>query len=263
MTSLPSLQPRLDFAVAAALKAQELILQYYQNDNFKVEEKKDSSPVTIADRNAELLLRDEILKAFPDDGVLGEEFPEHQGSNTFRWILDPIDGTKSFVHGVPLFGTLIGLEYEGKCVLGVCRFPGLNEVVYAAKGLGCWWQIADRIPKLARCSKVTKLEDACFCTTNVSRWKTEGIQSAYDYLSTHVKLTRGWGDCFGHILVATGRAEIMVDPVLSPWDCAALLPILEESGAHFIDRKGVASIYSGNGLSVIPTLKDQVLALFT
>jgi len=262
MSTLPSLESRLEFAIKVALKAQDLILGYYQRDNFQVESKHDSTPVTVADRGAEELIRAELAIAFPDDGILGEEFPEKKGTNSFRWILDPIDGTKSFVHGVPLFGTLIGLEYEGKCVLGVCRFPALNEVVYAAKGQGAWWQVGDQEPKRAKVSGIGTFKESCFSTTNLSRWSAEGIQDAYDFLSKNVKLTRGWGDCFGHMLVATGRIELMVDPSLSPWDAAALLPILEEAGGYFLDRRGEATIYGGNGFSVNAALKDEVLKLF-
>ena len=139
-------QSRLEFALDASVKAQELILRYYQNQDLAVDSKHDDTPVTEADRGAEQLIRELLDEAFPEDGVLGEEFPEKPGKNQFRWILDPIDGTKSFVHGVPLFGCLIGLE-EGtseddrRCVVGVCRFPALDEVIYAAKGSGAFWKI--------------------------------------------------------------------------------------------------------------------------
>lgn len=252
---------RLDFAVAGARKAQDLILQYYQNPELTVDSKTDDTPVTIADRGAEELLREELGREFPDDGILGEEFPEKKGNNAYRWILDPIDGTKSFVHGVPLFGTLIGLEYEGECVVGVCRFPALNEVVYAAKGHGCWWQKGDAEPQPARVSEVSSLSDACFCTNNQARWEEHGLGAAYEKLSTSVKLTRGWGDCFGHILVATGRAEFMVDPILSEWDAAALVTILQEAGGHYVDRNGVVSIYTHSGISINANLKDEVLGI--
>ena len=267
-TPNPAYESRLKFALNAAEQAQELILKYYQNSDLKIDSKSDSTPVTEADRGAELLIRELLAKDFPDDGILGEEFPETPGSNEFRWILDPIDGTKSFVHGVPLFGSLIGLEEidaDGNrtCVVGVCRFPALNEVVYAAIGSGAWWQIGDREPVPAKCSTVSDLKDSCFCTTNVARWHENGLTKAYEKLHSSVNLTRGWGDCFGHILVATGRIEFMVDPVLSEWDAAALLPILQESGGHFIDRQGNATIYSKNGMSVNDAMKDQLLEIIS
>lgn len=255
------LKQRLDFAVDAARQASDYILKYYQASDLAVELKSDQSPVTVADRGAEELLRELILAAFPDDGVLGEEFPETPGRNGFRWILDPIDGTKSFVHGVPLFGTLIGLEFEKESLLGVCRFPALDEVVYAAKGQGAWWQCRDEAPRPAKVSKATRLEDAVFCTTTMTRWETIGHRDTFDTLCRTARLTRGWGDCFGHMLVATGRIDVMVDPAMSPWDACALLPIVEEAGGVWMDWKGESTIYSGNGISVTPGLKERILEL--
>jgi histidinol-phosphatase len=135
MTSdIPQLSRRLDFAVDASRQAGKLILGYYQQEGLNVDLKQDESPVTAADRGAEELIRRLVDESFSQDGVLGEEFGEKPSANGFRWILDPVDGTQSFVHGVPLFGTLIGLEYQGEVVAGVCRIPALNEVAYAARG---------------------------------------------------------------------------------------------------------------------------------
>ena len=255
------LTSRLNFALAVASEASGLILRYYQNPDLEVERKRDSSPVTEADKGAELLIRERLAGAFPDDAILGEEFPTKEGTTGFRWILDPIDGTKSFIHGVPLFGTLIGIEFNGTCVIGVCRFPALNEVVYAAKGHGAWWQIGDGKPRRARVSSVTSLSEATFCNTNPSRWVTIGKYAAFEKLLNSVQLARGWGDCYGHMLVATGRADVMIDPAMNAWDAAALLPIVEEAGGYFIDWAGNATIYGGNGLSVVPGLKDEVLKI--
>ena len=255
------LTPRLDFALSVAREASELILKYYQTADLAVERKGDASPVTEADRGAELLIRERLAASFPNDAILGEEFPDKTGTTGFRWILDPIDGTKSFIHGVPLFGTLIGVEYNLRCVIGVCRFPALDEVVYAARGSGAWWQIGDREPRRARVSITTKFEEATFCTTNVTRWQKINRWKELETLLHSVHLARGWGDCFGHMMVATGRAELMIDPAMNPWDAAALLPIVEEAGGHFVDWNGSSTIYSGNGLSVVPGLKDKVLGI--
>src|SRR5262249_11417256 len=134
------LRSRLDLALRAARQAGDLIVEHYQAAGLTVDRKRDSSPVTIADRNAEQFLRREISTAFPNDAILGEEFGEQPGTSGFRWILDPLDGTKSFIHGVPLFGTLVGVEFEKRCVIGVCHFPALNETAWAATGQGAWWQ---------------------------------------------------------------------------------------------------------------------------
>ena len=261
MSATADLQERLEFAVGAARRAGELILGYYQSSDLVVDRKEDSSPVTAADRGAEKLLRDEITGEFPGDGVLGEELGERPSTNGYRWILDPIDGTKSFIHGVPLFGTLIGLESEGRCVLGVCRFPALNEVVYAAEGIGTWWQVGDASPRRVQVSAVSDLADATFCSSTITGWEKTGRRETYERLCRRTGLTRGWGDCYGHILVATGRIELMVDPELSPWDAAALVPILQEAGGAFVDFTGECTIYGGDGLSVNAALKSEVLAL--
>lgn len=260
-TQPDDLTSRLDFALSVASEASGLILRHYQNPDLEVERKRDSSPVTEADKGAELLIRERLAETFPDDAILGEEFPTKEGTTGFRWILDPIDGTKSFIHGVPLFGTLIGVEYGDRCVIGVCRFPALNEVVYGAKGHGAWWQIGDAAPRRAQVSSVTSLSEATFCNTNPSRWVKIGKRVAFEKLLNSVQLARGWGDCYGHMLVATGRADVMIDPAMNAWDAAALLPIVEEAGGQFIDWTGKATIYGGSGLSVVPGLAEEVLKI--
>lgn len=255
------LQTRLEFALKVAREASGLILQYYHNPNLTVEKKQDLSPVTAADRGAEELIRARLAEEFPDDAILGEELGESPGTSGFRWILDPVDGTKSFVHGVPLFGTLIGIEYDRECLVGVCRFPALDEVVYASRGQGSWWQKGTSTPERARVSNVTQLSEATFCQTNILRWEAVDRWSSLMTMLRSVGLSRGWGDCYGHVLVATGRAEIMVDPSLNPWDAAALVPILQEAGGEFIDWSGQTTIYGGSGISIVPSLKSEVLAI--
>ena len=259
MASTTQIEERLKFALAESEQAGQLILQYYQNADLAVDLKSDHTPVTVADRGAEELLRNRISEAFAGDGVLGEEFGETPSQNGFRWILDPVDGTKSFVHGVPLFGTLIGLEWEGSLVMGVCRFPALREVVYARKGGGAWWQVGDQPAVPARVSDVADLSQALFCFTEIEGWNEIGRFDAFTRLSREARITRGWGDCYGHAMVATGRAEFIVDPLMSPWDAAALIPILEEAGGHFVDWTGEATMHGGNGVSVNRALKQAVL----
>jgi histidinol-phosphatase len=255
------LKSRLEFALDVARRASELILGYYQSTSLAVETKRDTSPVTVADREAERLIRDGMQRQFPNDGVLGEELGETPGSNGFRWILDPIDGTKSFIHGVPLFGTLIGLEYCGAMVLGVCRFPALDEVIYAGHSQGAWWQVGRGDPRRAQVSQVADLSESLFCVTTISGWERIGRYDAFERVRSIAKLTRGWGDCYGHALVATGRADVMIDPLMNAWDAAALVPIVQEAGGHFVDWDGRPSIHSGNGISVNALLKDTVLDL--
>lgn len=252
---------RLTFARAAALDAGKLILGHYQSASLIVDRKRDSSPVTVADRSAEEFLRNGIALEFPQDGILGEEFGETAGANGFRWILDPVDGTKSFIHGVPLFGTLIGVEFEGQCVVGVCHLPALGETAWGGTGLGAWWQTAGSQVRPARVSQVAHISEALFCFTTVQGFARIGRQDAFELLTGAAGISRGWGDCYGHILVATGRAEIMVDPLMNIWDAAALIPIIEEAGGHFVDWAGVVTAGAGNGISVNALLRDEVLRI--
>ena len=261
MSKSADFQQRLDFARAIALDAGKLILEHYQSASLVVDRKRDNSPVTIADRRAEEFLRVEIARAFPGDGILGEELGEVPGTSGFRWILDPIDGTKSFIHGVPLFGTLVGVEFDKQCVIGACHFPALGETAWGAKGLGAWWQPDGEGPRPAKVSSVAEFSEALFCFTTVQGFARIGRSDAFEALVQAAGIARGWGDCYGHILVATGRAEVMVDPLMNVWDAAALIPIVEEAGGHFIDWNGAATAHSGNGISVNAALRDVVLRI--
>jgi histidinol-phosphatase len=250
-----TLRAMLDFAVEAAWQAGKITLEYFQTAT-PVEHKADASPVTLADRRAEETLRERIQHAFPDHGILGEEFGEVPGRSRYRWILDPVDGTRSFIQGVPLYGVMMGLEEAGKAVLGVVHFPALGETVYAATGEGCYWN-----GRRAHVSGVARLEDAVLLATSLRSLYEEGRGPAFEVLQQRTRLQRTWGDCFGHILVATGRAEIMLDPVLNIWDCAALLPILEEAGGTFTDWAGIPTHTGGNGISTNGHLLRTVLEI--
>ncbi len=259
LIKMKDVSSRLHFALQMASAASELILKHYQVDGLLVESKSDDSPVTVADRGAELLIRKMLAESFPQDGILGEEFESVPSRNGYRWVLDPIDGTKPFIHGVPLFGTLIGIESDARMVAGVCRFPALDEVVYAAEGQGCWWKIRDQAPRRTSVSRITSISDARMMFTEPTHWRTTGRFDSIVAVMNQVKVARGWGDCYGHVMVATGRAEIAIDPLMSPWDIAALIPILREAGGTCTDWKGVETVTGGDGVSVVPALKDTVL----
>jgi histidinol phosphatase-like enzyme (inositol monophosphatase family) len=243
------LSHRLELAQAAAREAGEITLEYFGGDRLEVETKSDRSPVTVADRQAEQHLRRRIAAAFPDDGILGEEFGEQPGTSGYRWILDPIDGTKSFIHGVPLYGTLVGCEYQGRSVLGLIRIPRLDECVYAATGQGAWYSQGAKPPRPARVGNCTRLAEAVFCTSEVEGFRLMGRWDAFERLQAAAALVRTWGDCYGYLLVATGRIDLMVDPRMAVWDAAALLPILEEAGGIFTDWQGQPTIHGGNGIA--------------
>lgn len=251
----------MTFAVEIARQAGELIMRYYQNPELAVELKNDASPVTVADREAERLMRERIGETFPDDAILGEEFGEKAGTTGWRWILDPVDGTKSFVHGVPLFGTLIGAEKDGRAEVGVCRMPALDEMAYAGSGQGCWWQQGDADPVEGRVTTVDKFSDALLCYTSSGYFSGSSQSAVFDALQTGCRISRGWGDCYGHLLVATGRADVIVEPALHPWDAAALIPLVREAGGHYLDWNGRESFESGNGMSVNDALRDEVLSI--
>jgi len=245
----------LDFAMDAAWQAGQFTLAHFQT-GVEVEWKQDESPVTAADQGAERLLRALIARRFPDHAVLGEEFGEEDKDSSHRWIIDPIDGTQSFIRGVPLYGVLIGLEVAGEVIVGVAHFPGLQEMVSAAKGEGCRWN-----GRIARVSRVSRLEEALVAHTEVATLEDARTRAFWDRIKAASRLQRGWSDCYGHCLVATGRAEVMLDPLMKPWDCAALVPILEEAGGTFTDWDGQTTIYGGDAISTNGLLFDQVKKL--
>jgi len=255
------LENRLELAKTIAREAGDITLRYYCQDNYQVEWKHDASPVTVADREAEKHLRARIAAAFPQDAILGEEFGEQAGSSGFRWILDPIDGTKSFIHGVPLYGTLVGVEYDTQSVVGVIHIPGLDEMVYAAQGGGAWYCRGSSAPRRAQVSQKDRLGDGLFCTSDVKGFGERGSADVYQRLQNAAKLARTWGDCYGYLLIATGRAELMVDPRMHLWDCAALAPVIEEAGGKFTDWAGTPTIHANEAMASNGRVHDEALAL--
>lgn len=252
---------KLQAAVAWGKEAGQLTLQYFQQTNYEVERKGDASPVTIADRSAELLIRDRIGKYFPQDGIIGEEFGTTEGTSGWRWILDPIDGTKSFISGVPLYGTMIGLEREGRSWAGVVYIPGLDEGVYAAHGQGCFHFRGSNAPTRVQVSKRAKLSEGLFVTSQVDTFRKRNAWEAFEKLQAAAYVTRTWGDCYGYLLVATGRAEAMVDPMLNVWDAAAVQPIIEEAGGTFTDWQGEPTIHAGEAIATNGLVREEVLAI--
>ena len=270
-TDKNELRSRLEFAVGAARVAGEQALRYFQSTDLVIDRKSDATPVTRADREAEHLIRTSLGESFPDDAILGEEFGEQSGSTGFRWYLDPVDGTKSFIRGVPLWGTTIGLELDGQPAAGVVAFPALNEIVWAGSGLGAWW--ANRVSPLqegetlpdevrpARVSDVSNIADAFMSSTSVKSFDEVGTFPGYDRLRKVVSEDRGWGDCYGYLLVATGRIDIHVDPEMSIWDVAPMPTIIEEAGGRATDLDGKRGIDLENLVATNGQLHDRVLEL--
>ncbi len=246
----------LEFLTETAYLAGRLTLGYFQA-GVPVDFKADHSPVTIADRKAEELIRSRIESTYPGHAIVGEEYGYTENQNaTHRWIIDPIDGTKAFARGVPLYAVLIGLEIEGKAVAGAAYFPALDEMIAAADGLGCWWN-----GRRARVSSIAELGHAYVATASASSFVKHGRAATFQRLLEHCYFQTGWSDAYGYLLVATGRVEIMLDPVMSVWDCGPFPPILHEAGGYFGDWHGTPTIYAREALGVNQHLLHQVLPL--
>ena len=229
-------------------------LRHYRT-NLTVETKADGSPVTVADRAAETAARAWVQSRFPQDGVLGEELGEERPGAARRWIIDPIDGTKAFVRGTPLWGSLVALCEGERVLAGAAYFPAVDELLAAAPGAGCWWNGS-------RChvSSVTSLADATVLTTDERFPENPERAAGFRALARVASVSRTWGDCFGYLLVATGRAEVMCDGTMSVWDAAALQPIIEEAGGVFTDWLGVATAFGGSAVATNRLLADEARA---
>jgi histidinol-phosphatase len=225
----PEWKSRYDAAVDAARRASQLALGYYEAGP-AVEWKHDHSPVTIADRQAEALLRNTLLDSFPGDGFLGEESGDTPSSSGFRWIIDPIDGTRSFVRGVPLWATLVGLEYKGEQIAGIVDVPALGHSYHALRGDGAY-----RGERRIRVSDVSTLGEAHLFYSSISWFVKAGCLAPFLELARRTQRQRGYGDFYGFVLVAQGSGELMIEHGVHPWDLAALKPVLEEAGGRLTD----------------------------
>lgn len=256
------LEERLEFAIRTAKAAGDITLEYFSS-SLSVMTKADNSPVTEADRRAENEIRQRILSRYPEDGLIGEEFGRVEGSSGRRWIIDPIDGTRSFILGVPFYGVLLGMEDGNEVSLGVVYLPALGEMVYAANGSGAWWlpagHAAGASPRPARVSNVSRLSEGLFCHTCVKNFYQHNRGEAFSRMVRSVRLDRGFGDCYGYVLVATGRAEVMIDPIMSVWDCGPFPPILREAGGTFTDWTGRATIHGRDAISTNGRVFDEVM----
>lgn len=232
------LAARLDLAMTLADQSAELIMTHFGNTRIEADTKSDGSPVTEADRGAETLMRRAIQSHFGDDGMLGEEHGTESGTSGYTWVIDPIDGTVSFMHGVPVFGTLIGIEHEGVPVAGVINFPALDERAWGMAGAGAWHRIGTAAPQQAHVSQTASLKDAMVCTTSFDFFRNEPWEDAYVALAKASHRTRGWSDCHNELLLITGRIDAVVEPVLKPWDISAIIAVLHEAGGYFTDWHG-------------------------
>jgi len=249
------LQEYLRFARETAYQAGRLTLEYF-NKGVVADAKADGSPVTIADKKAEQLIRQAVQQRYPGHAVLGEEFGESGQGASHRWIVDPIDGTKAFIHGVPLYGVLLGLEIEGVVEVGVAYFPALEEMISAASGSGCWWN-----GKPAHVSTVERLDKGVVSFTDLGGFWNSNRWAPFERLARRASIRAGWSDAYGYMLVASGRVEVMLDPVMAVWDCGPFPPIFLEAGGYFGDWKGNPTIYGKEAVATTLALKDEVIGL--
>lgn len=252
-------QGRMEAAVELAILAGKSTLQYF-GKHVDVERKGDNSPVTIADKQAEQLIRGELQSRFPEDAILGEEFGEHEGSSAYQWIIDPIDGTKSFITGVPMYSTLVAVLSDKQVVAGVIYIPALNEIVFAGHGAGAWHSVGDNPATKCQVSR-RELSHGAFLVSQADLFSRRNAQEVYDGLESAAYVTRTWGDGYGYLLVAIGRAELMVDPMANPWDLAAVQLVVEEAGGMFTDWKGDRTPFGGDGIGSNGVTHEDALRL--
>jgi histidinol-phosphatase len=246
----------LEVAIQAARKAAELALRY--QPGIVVEQKPDNSPVTKADRECERLIAGMLTDAFPDDGLLGEEGARAESRSGRRWIIDPIDGTRDYVRGNPLWANLIALEVEDAIVAGIVNLPGLGLLYTAAQGGG-----AQRNGLAIRASSKTAIQDSVLCFNGFDKLdRLPPREKLLDWMGQFWAV-RGLGGAPDAMMVASGQAEIWIEPSASPWDFAPLKIILEESGARFLNLDGGDSIYAGNGIGCAPGLEGEVKRFLT
>jgi len=249
----PDWRTRYELAVDAARQAGRLALGHFEGE-VMVEWKLDRSPVTVADRDAEALLRSTLLGAFPQDGFLGEESGDTPGSSGFRWIIDPIDGTRSFVRGIPIWATLVGLEYRGEQIAGVVDVPALSQTYRALRGDGAY-----RNERPMRVSDVDRLAEAQLFYSSFAWFDKAGCRDVFIRLMERTQRQRGFGDFYGFVLVAQGSGELMVEHGVHSWDVAAVKVIVEEAGGRFTDWDGQGGIHRPDVIASNGKVHDEAL----
>lgn len=252
---MPDLTPYRQFMTELALKSGDFIRPFFANPDLVVEIKSDDSPVTLADKGAEELMRGLISKRFPEHGIIGEEYGSERADAEWVWVLDPIDGTKSFATACPLFGTLIALQYRGEPVLGAIHQPILGQLLI---GDGTSSELNGR---RVRCRATTRLSDATLLTSDPLNPAKYQKGPAWEVLMRKARLVRTWGDCYGYLLLASGWADVMTDPIMNPWDIAALIPVIRGAGGVITDWQGRTPVGAESIIaSTTQALHDEVLA---
>lgn len=252
----------LEFALATARRAGDSTLAAFHQGSPETDNKSDGSIVTQTDLATERWLRSVCARQFPDDGFLGEEFAEVPGTSDRRWIVDPIDGTFSFANGVPLYGTLLALEVDGISRVGVIHMPALRETVFAAEGLGAWWlKPGSSTPTAARFRMCDSTSQALACATSPDYFTSPAQQALLPRLCAHFGSTRGWSDCYAHVLAATGRVDAVIEPVVRAWDIAPMTVIHREAGGMCTDWNGTETAHNGQCIATGGRIHNDVLTL--
>lgn len=245
----------LEEAVRIAESAAEVAKSYFRGA-LLIETKADGSPVTVADKKTEEYIRAELTKSFPGYGILGEEFGKESVDAEFVWTIDPIDGTRSFVRGVPLFGTLLGLMHRKEVVIGVMVLPALGETYAAAKGQGATCNGSRLLV-----SKTSSLESALVSVGDVNAFEAAGRRKLLEAVMDRAELVRGYTDCFGHALVLRGSVDAMIDPVVAPWDFVPIACLIQEAGGHHFSLEGTPSLEANSFVTCTGGLKNELLRL--
>lgn len=243
-----------EFSKYLAFESGKIIKEYFRK-KINIETKKDMSPVTIADRKAEEKMRELIMREFPDHGIYGEEFGIHNEAAEYKWVLDPIDGTKSFICGTVTFGTLIALTKNDNPLLGIINQPILGELLWGNNEIA---ELNDRQVRTRHCES---LSQAVLLTTdhlNIAKYQDA---AKFDNLLSQVKLYRNWGDCYGYYLLATGFADVMIDPVMSLWDLTALIPVIKGAGGIITDYKGNDPVKGDSIIAAVPEIHEQIIKM--
>ena len=249
-----NLEPYRAFLLALAEKSGAFIRPWFGRPDLAVETKSDQTPVTVADRGAEELMRRMIHDRFPDHGILGEEYGAENAGAEFTWVLDPVDGTRAFAAGSPLFGTLIALTHRGQPVLGAIHQPVLGQLLV---GDGTRTTLNGRP---VRVRPAARLEDATLlCSDPLTPAKYQN-GAAFAALAARVRLVRTWGDCYGYLLLVTGGADVMCDPIMNPWDITALIPVVRGAGGVITDWQGRDPVKAASIVAAGPALHPQVIA---
>ena len=250
------MNPDLELALALADRSDEITIKWFHSAALEVRTKADQTPVSAADEEVERVIRATLQRERPDDGIVGEEFGV-TGESARRWVIDPIDATKNYIRGIPVFATLIGLEENGRIVAGVVSAPALARRWWASAGEGAFCN-----GRAIHASRVATIEEAHVGYDSISEFDPFGTADVFLALARRCARTRAFGDFWLHMLVAEGAMEIAIEPRVAPWDMAPIQIIVEEAGGRFTDLRGNARYDGGSGVSTNGVLHDAVLELF-